>query len=40
MTWLIAAYAAVLVGIGLFVVRMRRLRRQLTPPAERRPPRR
>lgn len=40
MSWLIAAYSAVLLGIFFFVMRIRRLRRGLTPPVDRRPPRR
>jgi len=39
MSWLVAAYSAVLLGIFLFIMRIRRLRRGLTPPDNRRSPR-
>ena len=39
MSWLVAAYAAVAVGVALYILRIRRLRRELPPPAEPRPPR-
>lgn len=32
MSWLIAAYAAVVLGVVLYGVRLRRLRRDLPPP--------
>jgi len=40
MSWLIAAYSAVLLGVVFFVMRIRRLRHGLPPTDDRRSPRR